>query len=103
MKHRFRNFHKKGADYPVDVDSLLQQIKHKEKILKQVEIHREQNPMLGLRGVRPGIQIPELTAMQVRAIFQAACNVTREGIDVHPEAMTYRDFNNFTKIILRFF
>jgi len=69
------------------VDSLLEQIKHNEKILKRVEILREQNPMLGLRGVRLGIHIPELTAMQVRAIFQAACNVSREGINVHPEIM----------------
>mgnify|MGYP001813010858 CR=1 FL=1 len=70
-----------------NVDSLLQQINHKEKILKRVEILSEQNPMLGLRGVRLGIHIPELTAMQVRAIFQAACNVSREGIEVHPEIM----------------
>jgi len=43
--------------------------------------------MLGLRGVRLGIVVPELTAMQVRAIFQAACIVAREGIDVQPEVM----------------
>ena len=43
--------------------------------------------MLGLRGVRLGIHIPELTIMQVRAIFEAACMVAKEGIDVHPEVM----------------
>jgi pyruvate,orthophosphate dikinase len=43
--------------------------------------------MLGLRGVRLGIHIPELTITQVRAIFEAACEVTREGIKVHPEVM----------------
>ena len=43
--------------------------------------------MLGLRGVRLGITIPELTTMQVRAIFEAACLVVKEGIDVHPEVM----------------
>lgn len=43
--------------------------------------------MLGLRGVRLGIHLPELTAMQVRAIFEAACEVAKEGIDVHPEIM----------------
>ena len=43
--------------------------------------------MLGLRGVRLGIQIPELTTMQVRAIFEAACIVAKEGVDVHPEVM----------------
>jgi len=43
--------------------------------------------MLRLRGVRVGIQIPELTIMQVRAIFEAACIVTNEGVEVHPEVM----------------
>ena len=43
--------------------------------------------MLGLRGVRLGIHFPELTTMQVRAIFEAACLVTKEGIAVHPEIM----------------
>jgi len=43
--------------------------------------------MLGLRGVCLGIQIPELTTMQVRAIFEAACMVTKEGVEVHPEIM----------------
>ena len=43
--------------------------------------------MLGLRGVRLGIMIPDLTKMQVRAIFEAACMVKEEGIDVHPEVM----------------
>jgi pyruvate,orthophosphate dikinase len=52
-----------------------------------VESLHEANPMLGLRGVRLGIQIPELTTMQVRAIFEAACLVAKEGVDVHPEIM----------------
>jgi pyruvate,orthophosphate dikinase len=43
--------------------------------------------MLGTRGVRLGILIPELTKMQVRAIFEAACKCAREGIDVYPEVM----------------
>jgi pyruvate,orthophosphate dikinase len=43
--------------------------------------------MLGLRGVRLGILIPELTTMQVRAIFEAACQVAKEGYSVHPEVM----------------
>ena len=43
--------------------------------------------MLGLRGVRLGILIPALTRMQVRAIFEAACAVTREGVTVLPEIM----------------
>jgi pyruvate,orthophosphate dikinase len=43
--------------------------------------------MLGLRGVRLGISIPELTTMQVRAIFEAACAAAKDGVDVHPEIM----------------
>jgi pyruvate,orthophosphate dikinase len=77
----------KHADTLEKVDTLLQQINEKAQVLKRVESLHESNPMLGLRGVRLGIQIPELTTMQVRAIFEAACMVTKEGIDVHPEIM----------------
>ncbi len=70
-----------------DIDRLLDQIEKEEHILKRVESLHESNPMLGLRGVRLGIHIPELTVMQVRAIFEAACMVAKEGIDVHPEIM----------------
>ncbi|MGD2041383.1 MAG: pyruvate, phosphate dikinase, partial [Anaerolineae bacterium] len=47
----------------------------------------EANPMMGLRGIRLGITLPEITQMQVQAIFEAACNQAKEGIDVHPEIM----------------
>jgi len=77
----------KHADTLEKVDTLLQQIKEKAQVLKRVESLHESNPMLGLRGVRLGIQIPELTTMQVRAIFEAACMVTKEGVEVHPEIM----------------
>jgi len=70
-----------------EIDDLLQKIRVNERILKRVESLREENPMLGLRGVRLGIHIPELTTMQVRAIFEAACTASKEGIDVHPEIM----------------
>jgi pyruvate,orthophosphate dikinase len=53
---------------------------------KIAELH-EFNPMLGHRGVRLGISYPEIAAMQVRAIFDAACVVKKEGHDVHPEIM----------------
>jgi pyruvate,orthophosphate dikinase len=59
----------------------------KEELLRAVEGMREANPMLGLRGVRLGIHMPEVTAMQVRAIFEAACKLAREGVEVHPEIM----------------
>ena len=70
------------------IDGLLEQIHEKEILLKRVESLDEANPMLGLRGVRLGIHIPELTIMQVRAIFEAACQVTRDGVRVHPKVMT---------------
>jgi len=70
-----------------EIDKLLQEIKEKEIILKRVENLKEDNPMLGLRGVRLGITIPELTRMQVRAIFEAACVVSKEGIRVLPKIM----------------
>ena len=59
----------------------------KEKMLGAVEGMREANPMLGLRGVRLGIHMPDLTKMQVRAIFEAACKCAKDGVDVHPEVM----------------
>jgi pyruvate,orthophosphate dikinase len=77
----------KDAGTLKDIDNLLNQIKEKEEMLQQVERLHESNPMLGLRGVRLGIHIPELTRMQVRAIFEAACIVAKEGVDVHPEIM----------------
>jgi pyruvate, orthophosphate dikinase len=62
-------------------------LKEKEKLLLAVEGMHESNPMLGLRGVRLGIHIPELTRMQVRAIFEAACQCAKQGVDVHPKIM----------------
>lgn len=56
-------------------------------MLHAVQFLREQNPMLGLRGVRLGIHLPELTRMQVRAIFEAACACQRDGIVVKPKIM----------------
>ena len=47
----------------------------------------EVNPMLGHRGCRLGITYPEIYEMQVRAIFQAACAVKKDGVDVQPEVM----------------
>nr|WP_246804183.1 putative PEP-binding protein [Desulfosarcina cetonica] len=69
------------------IDALLSEIRQKEQLRKRAQSLREANPMLGLRGVRLGIYIPELTTMQVRAIFEAACMVTKEGTPVQPEIM----------------
>jgi pyruvate,orthophosphate dikinase len=62
-------------------------LSEREKMLAAVESMREANPMLGLRGVRLGIHMPGVTKMQVRAIFEAACKVAKEGVVVIPEVM----------------
>ncbi len=64
-----------------------QALAEKEEMLAAVERMHEANPMLGLRGVRLGIHLPALTRMQVRAIFEAACQVKKEGFEPHPEVM----------------
>lgn len=58
-----------------------------EIIAERVKALHEQNPMLGFRGCRLGIVYPEITEMQARAIFEAACNVQKAGIKVEPEVM----------------
>mgnify|MGYP001249903671 FL=1 len=62
-------------------------IEEKRRLLERVEELHEFNPMLGLRGCRLGILYPEISRMQARAIFEAACEVTKEGIRVQPEVM----------------
>jgi pyruvate,orthophosphate dikinase len=59
----------------------------KEELLTAVTQMHEQNPMMGLRGIRLGIMMPGLIQMQVRAIFEAACNAKKEGYDPIPEVM----------------
>jgi len=56
-------------------------------LLKRVEDLHEFNPMLGFRGCRLGIVHPEITEMQARAIFEAAVQVAKKGVDVIPEVM----------------
>ncbi len=56
-------------------------------IARRVHELHESNPMLGHRGCRLGIVYQEITAMQARAIFEAACDVKKKGIDVKPEVM----------------
>jgi pyruvate,orthophosphate dikinase len=64
-----------------------EELEEKEKILRVVEALWETNPMLGLRGCRAGLMYPGLTEMQVQAIMEAAVNVFKKGVDVHPEIM----------------
>jgi len=58
-----------------------------EAVKAKVEALHEFNPMLGHRGCRLGITYPEITEMQARAIFEAACQLKSEGVNVKPEVM----------------
>ena len=62
-------------------------MQEKQRILARVEELHEFNPMLGLRGCRLGITMPEITRMQARAIIEAACEVCKEGKKIVPEIM----------------
>ena len=70
-----------------EVEEITAKISETQAMLDKVGALRESNPMLGLRGVRLGILIPELTRMQVRAVFEAACEVIRDGGKAAPEIM----------------
>ncbi|NLZ26579.1 MAG: pyruvate, phosphate dikinase [Chloroflexi bacterium] len=59
----------------------------KENLLTVVQGLHESNPMMGLRGIRLGIVYPDIMKMQVRAIFEAACDAKLNGIDPRPEIM----------------
>ena len=63
------------------------ELAEKERLLHAVSGMREQNPMLGLRGVRLGILFPGIIDMQVRAILEAACALEKKGVRTHPEIM----------------
>jgi len=75
-------------------------------LLSRVEQLHEFNPMLGLRGCRLGITYPEITEMQVRAIFEAAVAVSKDGGKVYPEVMipliaTVNEMANQAEIVNR--
>jgi pyruvate,orthophosphate dikinase len=80
LESRLRGYEKEVAEASVE-------LAQKQKMLETIEGLREQNPMLGLRGVRLGIHLPALIRMQVRAIFEAACACARKGIRVRPKIM----------------
>src|SRR5436309_12948240 len=70
-----------------DMDHLLDQLDEKRELLHHVNRIRETNPMLGFRGCRLGLLFPEVTRMQCRAIFEAACQVKGERKQVTLEIM----------------
>jgi pyruvate,orthophosphate dikinase len=69
------------------VKGITKGLAEKEELLENVQSLHESNPMMGLRGVRLSITIPQIVEMQVRAIFEAASNVALKGIKVKPEIM----------------
>ncbi|HET8572187.1 MAG TPA: pyruvate, phosphate dikinase [Candidatus Limnocylindria bacterium] len=70
-----------------DRGSLQKELAEKTELLHAVEAMREQNPMLGLRGVRLGLMVPDIVKMQTRAILGAATRVAAEGVTPLPEIM----------------
>jgi pyruvate,orthophosphate dikinase len=62
-------------------------LKEKEVLLDAVKSMHESNPMMGLRGVRLSIAMPQIVEMQVRAIFEAAADCTKRGVHAKPEIM----------------
>ncbi len=70
-----------------DSDTLRSEIQQKERLLQRVEQLHEMNPMLGHRGCRLGLTYPDVSEMQLEAIFEAACNVQSQGIKCKPEIM----------------
>ncbi|MGB8657426.1 MAG: pyruvate, phosphate dikinase [Candidatus Zixiibacteriota bacterium] len=78
----------------------------KQKLLSRVEELHEMNPMLGHRGCRLGIVYPEITEMQARAIFEAACELAKHGKKVIPEVMIplvghVNEFRNQKEVVVR--
>jgi pyruvate,orthophosphate dikinase len=62
-------------------------VPEKVKLLASIQSMHESNPMMGLRGVRLSVMMPEIVGMQVRAIFEAAADVKLRGFEPHPEVM----------------
>ncbi len=71
----------------LNIHPLDKEITKKNKVISLIRSLSEENPMMGLRGCRLGIVWPEIIEMQVKAIFEAACQLKEEGIDVIPEVM----------------
>jgi pyruvate,orthophosphate dikinase len=71
-----------------EIREVAERIAVDEKTVRRaLESRAESNPMLGHRGCRLGLTYPEITEMQARAIFEAACIVAADGVDVRPEVM----------------
>lgn len=83
-----------------------EKMKELEKLLERVKALSEFNPMLGHRGCRLGISYPEIIEMQTTAIFEAVCQLAKEGEKVLPEIMiplvgTKEELSNQKEIVVR--
>ncbi len=75
-----------------DMHKQIEELAHelgvsKQKIVDRIESLHELNPMLGFRGCRLGVVYPEIFDMQITAIFEAACELKKKGVNVIPEVM----------------
>ena len=75
------------VDVHTELSGQRARIAELEKLLHTIRSLQEANPMLGHRGCRLGITYPEIYEMQVRAIFEAAAALAKEGLAVEPEVM----------------
>ncbi|MGD0014417.1 MAG: putative PEP-binding protein, partial [Bryobacteraceae bacterium] len=92
-----------AARYGITVGELKKRLP---VLLARVEELHEFNPMLGLRGCRLGILYPEITEVQVRAIFEAVVQVAKKGVKVIPEVMiplvgNVKELENQKAIVVR--
>lgn len=86
--HTLRDHHALPAPFDaMTEETVTAAISKKEEMLRKVRELYEVNPMLGHRGVRLGLTFPEIYAMQIRAILEAAAECKKEGVEVHPEIM----------------
>ncbi|MEW5993575.1 MAG: pyruvate, phosphate dikinase, partial [Candidatus Zixiibacteriota bacterium] len=99
IEDRINELDPKSEDYEEDLARL-------QKVLSRIDQLKELNPMLGHRGCRLGIVYPEITEMQVRAIMEAACELTKEKKKVFPEIMIplvghINEFKNQKEVVRR--
>lgn len=85
--HEFLPSHDELVEEVANHRARGERCEEKEALLKKVRDLKESNPMMGLRGCRLGLLYPEISRMQVRAIFEAAIEVKKAGKEVFPEIM----------------
>jgi len=99
MEAKIKKLDKADEDYEEKLEEV-------NKIIARIDELKEMNPMLGHRGCRLGIVYPEITEMQVRAIMEAACELTKSGKKVYPEIMIplvghVNEFKNQKEVVER--